>query len=59
MRFVWLLQSLAEWCLGYCQDQDAKVKAVEAVITTARTSTRLDLDAGPAKGVQHQVTIAA
>jgi len=52
-----MLQSLAQWCLLYCRDQDNKDMALANVITTAHTSTRLDLDSGPAKGIQHQVSI--
>ena len=51
-----MLQSLAQWCLLYCRDQDIKVMALANVITTAHTSTRLDLDSGLAKGIQHQVS---
>ena len=51
-----MLQSLAEWCLMYCRDQDNKDMALANVITTAHTSTRLDLESGPAKGIQHQVS---
>ena len=51
----WILQGLAGWCLSYCRDQNIKDVASGSVITTAHTSTRLDLDAGPAKGIQHQV----
>ena len=50
-----MLQSLAGWCLSYCRDQDSKDLALASVITTAHTSTRLDLETGPAKGIQHQV----
>ena len=50
-----MMQSLAGWCLSYCRDKDSKDMALSSVITTAHTSTRLDLDAGPAKGIQHQV----
>lgn len=52
---LWVLQSLAGWCLSYCREQDSKAMALASVITTAHTSTRLDLDAGPAQGIQHQV----
>ena len=52
---VCVMQSLAGWCLSYCRDKDSKDMAVSSVISTAHTSTRLDLDAGPAKGIQHQV----
>ena len=56
-RLLVHLQRLAEWCLSYCQDQDSRVLRAQNAISTAHTSTKLDLDAGPAKGIQHQVRV--
>ncbi|KAK9901703.1 hypothetical protein WJX75_009400 [Coccomyxa subellipsoidea] len=51
------LQALAGWCLAYCQEQDAK--DARAALAVAPLSTRLDMDAGPTRGIQHQVFYAA
>ena len=56
-RLLAPLQRLAEWCLSYCQDQDSLARSAQSAISTAHTSTKLDLDAGPAKGIQHQVRL--
>ena len=55
-RLLAHLQRLAEWCLSYCQGQDSRALSAQSAISTAHTSTKLDLDAGPAKGIQHQVS---
>ncbi len=49
------IQALAGWCLAYCQEQDAK--DARAALTIAPPSTRLDMDAGPPRGIQHQVLV--
>ena len=59
IRLLVHLQRLAGWCLSYCQGQDSRALSAQSAISTAHTSTKLDLDAGPAKGIQHQVSMMA
>ncbi|CAL8468014.1 g7552 [Coccomyxa elongata] len=51
------LQRMARWCLAYCQEQDARDARTAAAVTPL--TTRLDMDAGPPRGIQHQVFYAA
>ena len=44
---------MARWCLAYCQEHDARDARTAAAV--APLTTRLDMDAGPPRGIQHQV----
>lgn len=49
-------QKMARWCLAYCQEQDARDARMAAAVTPL--TTRLDMDAGPPRGIQHQVPLS-